>query len=349
MGFRAIVPQRIIPCVRALVSYLVAATLFLAAQPLQAQLHVRIETSGQPVAGARIELWTPTARIAERLSDAQGLATFPAVDIANATSVIARRIGFRPERAELPAGATTLRIALVPLAAPLPTVTVREADLVCPQQDDAAARRRWEDARSTYTPSFFGRHSVRETSTGTVTAEEIGDVSKMRLNRGSRSYTTAGMAGARGNLSAHGYVRRLPERHTDTDFGIWSYPALAREYAEHFAEATFGERHTLRIVAMDSASQSSTLSFCARDRRQSGLDGVLRIGADGSLTSARWRFWNPARGAELAGGEVVFTPRDARGTPAPLLAAQGLFWRRLPGGLFYQRWEQYSLWRLTPE
>lgn len=324
---------------------LALASLLIAAQA-RAQLSVRvIAAPDRSLANAQVELWSPTARVATQVTGSDGRARFSSADARAASAALVRLIGFRPERVALAASVDTLNVRLTALPSPLPTVTVSDAETQCPMVDSPDARGRWERARSLYSaPNLLGRTSMLETGSGTIGAEALGDVSRMRIAKGSRAYTVAGMEGARHGIGARGYVYPLTESHNFKDYGVWAYPALTREYAEHFAEAVFGERHTLAVVSVGPDSLEAVLAFCARDRRQTGLDGTLRIGEDGTFLSARWMFYNRARGAERAGGEVVFAPRD-RSTPTPtLLAAQGIFWRRLPSGMYYQRWEQYERW-----
>jgi hypothetical protein len=85
------------------------------------------------------------------------------------------------------------------------------------------------------------------------------------------------------------------------------------------------------------------IQFCARDRKRSGLDGLLRVDASGALLDARWRYWNPSRDAEPAGGEVMFAPPVEQGA-GPLYSASGLYWRRLRSGMYLQSWQWYAEW-----
>lgn len=332
------------------ISAVALASLLVASQG-RAQFSVRVVAApDRPLASAHVELWSPTARVATQVTGIDGRALFSTPDARAASAVLVRLIGFRPERVTLEAGVDTLSVRLTALPSPLPTVTVSDAESRCPLDDSPDARGRWERARRLYSaPNPLGRTSIMETSSGPVDAEALGDVSRMRIAKGSRAYTAAGMDGARQGIVARGYVHPLAGSHSFKDYGIWAYPALAREYAEHFAEALFGERHVFAVVSIGPDSLEAVLAFCAKDRRQTGLDGTLRIGEDGTLLSARWMFHNRARDAERAGGEVVFAPLD-RETPTPtLLAAQGLFWRRLPSGMYYQRWEQYERWAFVDE
>lgn len=156
----------------------------------------------------------------------------------------------------------------------------------------------------------------------------------------------AGIGGLRSAIEQYGYAWREPSVHVDEDYGVWFYPPLQAEYAEHFADSLFAAKHTLSVV---SAGEETVIGYCPKDRKLPGLEGTLRVASDGSFVEARWRFWNPVRNSEDAGGDLVFAPRDPENTHGLLLAAQGLFWRRLPSGLYYQVSQDYSHWTVVEE
>ncbi len=162
---------------------------------------------------------------------------------------------------------------------------------------------------------------------------------------GTRGYTREGMIGARAQIASSGYVRRLRSGHSQELFGVWGYPPLHAELSGHFGDSLFGGAHTFRMV--ESISRLTTIRFCPRKGRRSGLEGTMRLDAFGALVDVRWTYWNPDRSGELAGGEVIFAPPSASAS-GPLLATSGLFWRRLPSGRFRQTWQRYSEWVLRP-
>lgn len=79
------------------------------------------------------------------------------------------------------------------------------------------------------------------------------------------------------------------ECHYYLDYGVWGYPLLEADYAQHFTEALFGRRHTFTFER-SARSDEVTLRFCPRNRKQSGLEGTLQIGVDGRFISARWQY-----------------------------------------------------------
>lgn len=324
-----------------------AASIFIAL-PVRAQLRVVVESSGAPVAEATVELWTSTTRVGRRVADQEGRVAFLANEIRSASTLLVRRVGYAPGRMSIDALVPEIHVELERLAAPLAEVTVKEAEQACPARDDPAARALWDAARRRYlVPDTRRRVSWFEYSAGTVRGVELGMVNRVGLFRGWRG--RANVVGEDRKIATRGHAWLLVGNHTSEDLGIWDYPSLQHFHAEHFAEELFGAKQTLSFLKGPQELTATVLVFCARDRKQSGIDGTLRLGADSSFLDARWRFWNPARDAEKAGGEVVFTPFDIRSATPWLLSAQGLFWRQLRGGMYRQRWEAYEGWELWPD
>lgn len=318
------------------------------ALPAQGALTVYVESGGTPVAEATVELWTTSARVAVRVADRNGTAMFTAAEVGAATTLLARRVGFAPGRVSVDALVLEIRIALERLAAPLAEVTVREAEQACPAREDPRARALWEAARRRYVvPDPRNRKSWFALHSGAVRSVELGLIDRTRLRRGIRGIDARLVQGEDSRISRSGYVWPVDGGHASEDIGVWDYPRLQHFHSEHFAEDAFGSLQTLSFAKDGADADSSALVFCGRDRKRSGIDGTLQLDADSSFLVARWRYWNPARDAEKAGGEVVFTPFDSRSATPFLHAAQGLFWRELRGGMYWHRWEEYEGWELS--
>lgn len=325
-------------------TWLLVGALVLAPSLASAQLDVSVtDAGGRPLPSARVELWSATMARASRLTDDAGRVRFAADEIIGSSAVLVRRLGFVPVRHALatvaPVAAVT--IALQPLAASLPSVTIAAVARSCPQPDEVAARELWLSASRLYASPFVeARRSMLERVTEVVEEREVGVGDREVIATGWRGYTRAGMIGARAALQAH-YVRGLPSGHNLPDFGVWRYPALHAELAGHFADSIFAARHTVALTL--DARGDTIIRFCARDRKRAGLDGTLRLDATGTFLDARWRYWNPDGSREESGGEVVFAPAED-GIRYPLVSASGLFWRRLPSGSYRQVWERYTEW-----
>jgi hypothetical protein len=323
-------------------------TLF-APRVARAQAEVLVEgANGRAIVGARVDLWNQSAIVASGPTGADGIARFSASELDSARAVLVRRIGFLPAQVALPQPSSRIVVRLEALEGTMPAVTIRAVARACPQADDSIARALWQRGASRYrVPSLEGRMSWLTQATARVSEDSVGTIDGDVTGGGWRAYTRLGMEGASGGLAALRYVRAMPETHQNEMFGAWSYRPLEAELAGHFAEGTFGDAHTLSRVSV--TPNVTVLRFCARDRRSPGLDGTMRMDATGALLDARWRYWNPSRDAEPAGGEVVFVPPVFNGPPQPLFSASGLFWRRLPSGRYLQRWQRYTEWKLQPD
>ena len=310
------------------------------------QIAGRVMASGSPVAGARVELWSATTRLADRISDDSGRFQFASPAGAGALALLARRVGFAPLRRSITALTRDVTLELTALANTLPAVTITAA-LQCPNVPDDSARARWEALRRRYADgSGYARSSEAEMWRGVTTRDSVGEVERARVVRGSRGTTATGIAMDQLLIVRYGYAWPTDEVGASEDYGVWQYPLLDADYAQHFIEPGFGERHTLS--ERPAADGETVLVFCPRDRRRPGLEGTLRIARDGSPVSARWVFANPATGAEEAGGEVSFAPPEPADPHPILLAASGLFWRRLRSGAYYERWMRYDGWTVQP-
>lgn len=322
----------------------VSGILVLSGETARAQVLVRVsDPRGASIASARIEAWSPFEMLLARLSDSLGIARLPRAEVARTSAILVRRIGFRPVTIRGSSLADTVLVVLEPIAGSLPTVTVNGTRGRCPQDDQAAAQRHWMNAAAHYrTPSLDGREAVLEAQSRTTSESEIGAPAASEA-RGFRFYTHWGMTGARNSIVRNGFVFALTGTHSYDDFGAWFYPPLHAELAGIFADSLFVVQHTLSVVS--TTTRGVELMYCPRDERRPGIQGTLAIDASGALLEARWRFINPDRGQELAGGEVQFAPPSDSG-PTPLFSTSGLFWRRLPSGAYRQSWQRFERWKL---
>lgn len=314
----------------------------------EAQLQVTVQgPAGEPVAAALVQLRRGAQRGATRVTDRTGRAHFTEAEAGGTDLVQARRIGFAPSHTPYSPGTHSLTIVLQSVATVLPEINVGSATQGCPQRDDRAARERWETSRRLYDDTTtLGRTSALQYVASVVDGDSVGQFDPARLLPGYRGTNAPALRGLRADIAEYGYAWMLPERHYYWDYGVWGYPVLEADYAQHFTEALFGARHTFTFDRT-AGSDAVVLRFCPRNRKQSGLEGTLRLEADASLVSARWQYWNPRHDAEPAGGEVVFAVSVQPGARPVLTAANGLFWRQLRSGRYYQRWQQYDGWVLT--
>lgn len=336
----------------------IAALLLAVPSGLAAQLDVQVlESTGDTVASARVELWSETRLIAQRAVDWRGIVSFTALEAAGATEVQVRSIGYRPKRSSLARarGRIIVRLERIPLTS-IDVISV-PVEPTCPKPDQPAARALWRRVAARYRePSLEGRRTELTQLQDTASEAGLGVFIEGPRLRGARAVTAMGLRGALQQIADSGYVYPLERSHNIEILGGWRYPALDAELAGHFASVEFGDAHTFALAG--STASFSELQFCARDRRKSGLDGTLYVSDGDGFRGARWRYWNPLDGAEAAGGHVAFkrverpltaaqaaADGQVESTPEPLVATSGLFWRKLPSGLFVQRSQWYIEWR----
>lgn len=311
-----------------------------------AQLEVLVtDSAGRPISGARVELWRTSELLTARSTNTTGSATFDPSEVAGAIDVHVRRIGYAPARVSLVEATGRLGVQLDLLARSLPSLTVSASVDACPQTDSPEARALWTRVAARYRePSFEGRHTTLDQRTGTVEENEVGQVHDSELRPGSRLYTAAGMEGSHQQLESRGYAYAVPDSHNYELFGGWQYAQIDAELAGHFATDVFADAHTFAVTSRRAAI--TTLRFCAKDRRRSGLDGILQLSEGDGFVETHWRFWNPRDGAEAAGGAATFAVALSDSASVPLVSTSGLFWRQLPSGKYLQRWQSFHEWRL---
>jgi hypothetical protein len=309
-------------------------------------------SSGKALDAVTVELWSASQRIAVVRTDPAGAFAFSRDEALNARSLTLTRLGYQGRSVLLRPGASTLSLVLEPLPVSLPELTVRQARRICPNREQPQARTLWEAVRSRYSRTTSGRgYEVQH-----LVAREHVSEDRIGLVDESRVVPTVSWSGAlaqdvNASIAAQGYAVVQPShwRLFDDDYFSWRYPKLHSATAHHFASDVFGARHDLSVVS--SSPGETVLAFCPRNRRQPFMEGTLIVSADSTFAEAAWSFTTP-KPKESAGGEVFFAPLpDDLGGPRPhLLAARGVFWRRLGGrDLFYQRAEVLLDWSISDD
>lgn len=314
-------------------------------RPLAAQVSGRVteEESGQPIAGATVELWASLRRTAQATTDADGRFAFDARAAEGATGVRAHRLGL--QSVSLALGGETRDLAIRMAPAPLEVAGVTSAAAparrrVCPNREDPRARALWTRMRARYAvpDSLPAIRLFSEQYDAEVPYDEIGVVDTIRPRQA--RFETLPRVGVDGTLSG-AYARPMRVN------GVvhWEYAPLAWGFNQHFVRASFGERHTLSMVP--NRRGQPVLAFCPRNGREAGIEGTLTLAADTSLHSARWLYRTP-RPRDEAGGEVQYLPPVIT-LHQLLFADRSLFWRRRFGGRFYFRHDRWRAWEISGE
>jgi hypothetical protein len=164
-----------------------------------------------PLPGATVMLWTGSSEVARSVTDEDGRFRFDSTLAARATSVVARRIGFRPTSRSLGA-----------------------------QEGRAGSGAAHRDV---------GHAAVMTWARGEVAARNVGEVDESRLRPGSYGYS--GQSRRAGFLALDSaYADRLPPTKpgqwvANPEYFHWWYPKLHGSLIEHFLEDSFGARHAL--------------------------------------------------------------------------------------------------------
>jgi hypothetical protein len=312
---------------------------------LRAQVIGQVLAGGAPLGDATVELWSKDQVLARRVTDASGHFRFQALED-RARAILVRRIGFTPNRIDIHPGEFELQVTLVPIPHVLDPVAVTASKPLCPNRENPKARELWSRSTALYLSAAadtLGRWTFMTGLSGVTTAAEMGMLDSARMWRGDRWRNRDALRRERVFIPAHGFAWPLAN-HIREDYGMWEYPQLDSDHADIFGDPLFGDRHQLSFLESD--PDQNTIVYCPLDRKAAALIGSMLISTTAGLISANWTYFNPARNAELAGGEVMFVPPAPTGEPTlPLLAASGWFWRKLRSGAFWRRWQSYDQWK----
>lgn len=312
-----------------------------------AQVRGRVITrGGEPVDGARVELWSAAKREDARLTGSSGTFEFTAPP-RTATGVVVSRIGF--DAASLPIGtvADSIVVVLSERSMRLAPISVQGSTRSpCPNRDAPEARSLIIAAAGKYdhSPDSIAIRANLVGGSGTVSRPELGDIDHGDDGEGWR-----GVVGTpRSIRPAQGYGYAI-QRSLLEDFVSWKYQELGSFFTQHFVDSTFVRYNTFSVHFRD--REVTVVAFCSSGlgREAVGIEGTIQVTPAGTFQSASWKFRQPAN-RENVGGEVVFAPHPG-GTRKPwLVPVSSFYWRQIVGSRdrFFQRWEQYLEWNVPP-
>lgn len=290
-----------------------------------------VDSEGAALAGASVEAWGQSGRLATRISGSEGHFWFNADIDAQTTRVIVDLIGYRTTatRSALATRPLVIRLEVQPV--PLPELIVAATRARCPASDQDEARDLWKRAASRYadnTQDFAGNAVVLEAQ-GPISEDLIGSHEAVDLEQVGRVWRGAswppepiGRTNIDKRVERDGYVRKSHDNR-------WVYPNLAGLDASHFASSTFGDLHNFIIVSAD--SEVAVVQFCPVSDPEGTISGTLHLSPEGQLLEARWTFAS-ADPTQEAGGEVFFSEFvETSSDELHLVSARGAFWRHTPG------------------
>jgi hypothetical protein len=317
-------------------------------RPAAAQLRGTVaDPAGRPLAGVTVEAWSPLRLLRARVTDTEGAFRFAPEEVADAQGILARGAGWRTVHVRVAPGDTLVAIRLDPHAAALEGITVTARRASCPNREDARARALWTALRDRYDggrdSSTLAAYALHFESVGPK--DRIGFVDTASL---SPSWFKTSLPHRRlweRRISLHGYALPLRESLVEQYAG-WIYPPLESQYATHFVEDLFGDRHTFSVAR--STGSETVLRFCPRERsgKVPRIEGTLTLSGDGSPVRVAWKYLTPEP-REDAGGEVDFAPASVSPAVPLLLPATALYWRKTTQGRYFQRWEKFEEWRVV--
>jgi hypothetical protein len=298
-----------------------------------------VDEGRNAVPHALVDLWSPTTRLASQITENDGHFHFPPAVSLDATAIVVRAVGFSPTRVTLGDQRLDLRIELTRFARTLEAITV-QAQPMCPNRADAAARSLWQALSRRYLPfkPAVGYRSAMRVAEARVQPADLGATDTNRLLRGALGATSLYYAQETARVVKFGYG--IPFSGTVGRYDHWQYPELESLFAGHFIDPLFGERHSF---SFDVGASRMVIVFCPRQLAQPAIEGSFELDRDSALAKITWRFRTPAP-VEEAGGQVLFVRAQASGASTILLPAIGMAWRRLMSD-YYQVWMQFEDWK----
>jgi len=314
----------------------------LVATPAPSQvIGVVADSSGRPIAGAMVQLWSATERLAAINTDSRGRFAFDSVTAVRATLLVFRAIGYRPTEAVTSGRRASLSVVMQTISVTLSPIEVRSGSRACLDHEDHDARQLWNVLRKRYERS--GDSGVLATRMrlyqGVVAESLLGVLDSAALVRGQRGATEGARALWRRQIGKEGYARRVGQPADQK--GRWEYVPLESDYVRHFVEPLFGARH--RFAWSPRPDGGASLSFCPTSTRHPEIAGELELSDDTALIAVNWIFVIP-EGGSPAGGRVSFAKPFE--WPSALLPIDGVRWRRTVDGRYEVLWQVYDGWTL---
>ena len=122
-------------------------------------------------------------------------------------------------------------------------------------------------------------------------------------------------------------------------------PPLEADFAPHFVDDDFGERH--RFVIADD-SDGWVLEYCPKDTDKPSIKGTITLARDTTFAAVDWLFDTPEP-IESAGGRALFKPILPGAVQlSHLLPAEAVTWRAVPAGDYLQSYQRYEDWKVAP-
>ena len=298
--------------------------------------------------GVAVEVWTANARIAARLTDSDGRFFFSESIAFRAVTLQVGALGFKTREVIVEEGVDEYAIRLDEAPLLLEGLVVTTEEATCEMgRDDKKARQLWQLARLRY-------HGIMDTlgvATYLAEADTVVPLSKLGpldlpvlalSQRGSSSLLRFSWTR---RIQRDGYAFKVRRTDGARPYDSWVYPPLDADFAPHFVDDLFGERH--RFVVEHEGPDGWTLAYCPKKDNKPTIKGTIALARDTSFTSVEWLFQTPDP-VEHAGGRAVFAPPLPGHELIYLLPSEAIVWREVPGGEYLQRYQRFENWLVAP-
>jgi hypothetical protein len=325
-----------------------AAQCFLAGSATAQISGVVTRAGGSPLEGVSVEAWSESARLAATLTDALGTFSFTAGEAPNAVMLRAGALGFEPAEVAVLGGTFTYAIELIeaPLTVEGLVVTMEEA--TCEQgRDDDLARELWQYARFRYDGLMdtLGIATYLAEADTIVPLSQLGALQLPSLNLSQRGSSSLLRFNWTRRIDQDGYAFSVRRMDGAAPYDSWVYPPLEADFAPHFVDDDFGDRH--RFVVEDESADGWLLAYCPRRTNKPSIQGTITLARDTTFVSVDWLFQTPEP-LEHAGGRAFFTPILSRSVLSHFLPSEAVVWRAIPAGDYLQSYQRYEDWRVAP-
>jgi hypothetical protein len=302
---------------------------------------------GIPVESVSVEAWSAARRVGATMTDELGVFSFPEAIALNTVMLRVSGLGFEVTELTVRSGLTTYDVELTeaPLAVEGLVVTMEEA--TCEMgRDDERGRMLWQYARIRYDGLMdtLGIATYLAEADTIVPLSQLGSLQLPVLNLSQRGSSSLLRFNWTRRIDREGYAFAIRRIDAGKAYDSWVYPPLEADFAPHFADDVFGERH--RFVIEDD-SDGWVLAYCPKKTDKPSIKGTITIARDTTFAAVDWLFETPEP-MEHAGGRASFKPILSKLILSHLLPTEAVIWRAIPEGDYLQSYQRYEDWRVAP-
>ena len=303
---------------------------------------------GIPVEGVSVEAWSVDRRVAATMTDELGVFSFPEAIALNTVMLRVGALGFEVGELAVRSGLSTYDIELTeaPLAVEGLVVTMEEA--TCEMgRDDERGRKLWQYARIRYDGLMdtLGVATYLAEADTVVPLSQLGALQLPELNLSQRGSSSLLRFNWTRRIDRDGYAFSIRRMDGAAPYDSWVYPPLEADFAPHFVDEVFGERH--RFVIDEEGPDGWQLAYCPKDTGKPSIKGTITLARDTTFAEVDWLFDTPEP-MEHAGGRASFSPILPGSGLSHLLPTEAVIWRAVPTGDYLQSYQRYEDWLVAP-